>query len=83
MLKWRVGFKCTYDMKYRNIIKNILIPEILKKIMDDEKLDDVSALYKFYLSNTYELLSKEKSKLWKLTSEELYLMYKMEDSFDG
>lgn len=70
-------------MKYRNIIKNILIPEILKKIMDDEKLDDVSALYKFYLSNTYELLSKEKSKLWKLTSEELYLMYKMEDSFDG
>lgn len=52
-------------------------------IMDDEKIDDVSALYKFYLSNTYELLTKEKTKLWQLSSKELYLMYKKEESFDG
>jgi len=70
-------------MKYKNIINTILIPEILKMIMDEENIDDISALYKFYLSNTYELLTKEKTKLWQLSSEELYLMYRKEISFDG
>ena len=70
-------------MKYKNIINTILIPEILKMIMDEENIDDISALYKFYLSNTYELLTKEKTKLWQLSSKELYLMYRKEISFDG
>ena len=70
-------------MKYKNIINTILIPEILKMIMDEDNIDDISALYRFYLSNTYELLTKEKTKLWQLSSEELYLMYRKEISFDG
>ncbi len=52
-------------------------------IMDEDNIDDISALYRFYLSNTYELLTKEKTKLWQLSSEELYLMYRKEISFDG
>ena len=70
-------------MKYKNIINTILIPEILKMIMDEDNIDDISALYRFYLSNTYELLTKEKTKLWQLSSKELYLMYRKEISFDG
>lgn len=70
-------------MKYKNIINTILIPKILKMIMDEDNIDDISALYRFYLSNTYELLTKEKTKLWQLSSEELYLMYRKEISFDG
>lgn len=67
-------------MSVKKILSTKLIPEIIKMIMIDDNIDDVSAMYKFYLSKTYELLSKEKTKLWKLEAIQIYGIYKNEVS---
>ena len=65
-------------MSVKKILSTKLIPEIIKLIMTEENIDDISATYKFYLSKTYELLSKEKTKLWKLEAKQIYGIYRNE-----
>ena len=66
------------DEKFNSILSIVLIPQIVDLIVKNEGIDDISAMNEFYYSKTYEMLSKEESKMWHFSSMTVYSMWKHE-----
>ncbi len=66
------------DEKFNTILSIVLIPQIIELIINNDKLDDISAMNEFYYSKTYEMLSNEETKLWHFSPLTLYSMWKHE-----
>ena len=52
------------DEKFNSILSIALVPQIVDLIVQKEGMDDISAMNAFYQSKTYELLTKEETKMW-------------------
>ena len=50
----------------------IIIPSVIKLIMENRNLSNIEAAKLFYNSDLYEMLENEKSKLWHLSPFVLY-----------
>ena len=66
------------DEKFNAILSVALIPQIVDLIVKNCPLDDVSALNAFYSSKTYELLSKEETKIWHFSPLTIYSIWEEE-----
>ena len=66
------------DEKFNAILSIALIPQTVDLIVRNEGLDDISALNEFYCSVTYEMLSKEETKMWHFSPMTIYSMWKHE-----
>ena len=56
----------------------ILVPQVLKLVMDEYKVDDKKAVEMFYPSELYERLEEEETKLWHLSAHALFEMFQEE-----
>lgn len=66
------------DEKFNSILSIALIPQTVDLIVNNEGLDDISALNEFYNSQTYEMLAKEETKMWHFSPMTIYSMWKHE-----
>lgn len=66
------------DKKFNSILSIALIPQTVDLIVNNEGLDDISAMNEFYYSKTYEMLAKEETKMWHFSPMTLYSMWKHE-----
>lgn len=66
------------DEKFNSILSIALIPQTVDLIVNKEGFDDISAMNEFYHSKTYEMLSKEETKIWHFSPMTVYLMWKHE-----
>ena len=64
----------TFDV----LLHLIIIPQVILLICEKEKALHNNALLEFYQSQTYNLLSKEDSKLWHLSPLAIYTIWKEE-----
>ena len=64
----------TFDV----LLHLIIIPQVILLICEKEKALHNNALLAFYQSKTYDLLSKEDSKLWHLSPLAIYTIWKEE-----
>lgn len=64
----------TFDV----LLHLIIIPQVILLICEKEKALHNNALLAFYQSQTYDLLSKEDSKLWHLSPLAIYTIWKEE-----
>ena len=56
----------------------MLVPQVIKEIVDNEKISEDEATESFYNSKVYSVLEIENTKLWHLSSKALYELYKQE-----
>ena len=66
------------DEKFNFILSIALIPQTVDLIVNNEGLDDISAMNEFYNSQTYEMLAKEETKMWHFSPMTIYSMWKHE-----
>ena len=66
------------DEKFNAILSIALIPQAVDLIVENEGLDDISAMSEFYHSKTYEMLAREETKLWHFSPLTVYSMWKHE-----
>ena len=66
------------DEKFNSILSIALIPQTVDLIVNNEGLDDISAMNEFYNSQTYEMLAKEETKMWHFSHMTIYSMWKHE-----
>ncbi|MBO8426746.1 MAG: hypothetical protein IAC61_05495 [Firmicutes bacterium] len=66
------------DEKFNFILSIVLIPQTVGLIVNNEGLDDISAMNEFYNSQTYEMLAKEETKMWHFSPMTIYSMWKHE-----
>lgn len=66
------------DEKFNSILSIALVPQIVDLIVQKEGMDDISAMNAFYQSKTYELLTKEETKMWHFSPLTIYSMWKHE-----
>ncbi|CDD92698.1 putative uncharacterized protein [Coprobacillus sp. CAG:826] len=66
------------DEKFNSILSIALVPQIVDLIVQKEGMDDISAMNAFYQSKTYELLTKEETKMWHFSPLTIYTMWKHE-----
>ena len=53
----------------------LIVPKIVELIVENHKMDEVTASKEFYKSNVYSLLEQEDTKLWHLSPLLLFHMY--------
>ncbi|GHV73596.1 hypothetical protein AGMMS49940_08980 [Spirochaetia bacterium] len=56
----------------------VIVPAILKPLMERRSIDSKKAADILYNSNLYEMLENEESKLWHLSAETLYSLLEQE-----
>lgn len=66
------------DDKFNTILSIIIIPQTIDLIVKNLGLDEIKALNEFYYSKTYEMLSKEETKMWHFSPMTVYSMWKYE-----
>lgn len=66
------------DEKFNAILSVSIIPQIINLIITKESMEEDAAINLFYESKTYELLSKEETKLWHYSPLTLYHIWKSE-----
>ena len=66
------------DEKFKALLSIAIIPETVSLIAEKERMDDISAMNEFYNSKTYEMLSREETKMWHFSPMTLYSMWKHE-----
>ena len=66
------------DKQFNTILSIALIPQIVDLIITNYKISDSLALERFYSSKTYELLSKEETKIWHYSPLTIYGMWESE-----
>ena len=66
------------DEKFNALLSVVIIPEVIKIIINKETMDELKAISEFYNSKTYDLLSKEESKIWHYSPLTIYVMWKGE-----
>lgn len=58
----------------------LIVPEIVKLIVENYKIDEIAASEKLYNSVLYEKLEQEETKLWHLSPLTLYNMFDEEQN---
>lgn len=53
----------------------LIVPKVIGLIVENYKLDEVTAARSFYESNLYSLLEQEATKLWHFSPLTLFNMY--------
>ena len=53
----------------------LIVPRVIGLIVENNRLDEVSATRAFYESRVYSLLEEEDTKLWQLSPLTLFNMY--------
>lgn len=66
------------DDKFNSILSIALIPQTVNLIVENDGLDDITAINEFYQSKVYDLLSKEETKMWHYSPMTIYIMWKHE-----
>ena len=66
------------DEKMLSGILAILVPQVIKEIMNNEKVSEEKAVESFYRSRVYAVLENEQTKLWHLSAKAIYELYKQE-----
>lgn len=66
------------DEKFKAILSVVLIPQVVDLIVKNNSLNDADALNAFYKSKTYELLSKENTKIWHFSPLTVYSIWEEE-----
>lgn len=56
----------------------LIVPEIVKLIVENSAIGEIEASEKFYNSKVYEKLEQEDTKLWHLSPLTLYNMFEEE-----
>ena len=56
----------------------ILVPQVIKEIVENENISENTATENFYNSKVYSVLENEETKLWHLSPKALYELYKQE-----
>lgn len=56
----------------------LIVPDIVKLIVENNSVDEIAAAERFYRSKVYEKLEQEDTKLWHLSPLTLYNMYEEE-----
>lgn len=56
----------------------LIVPDIVKLIVENNSVDEIEAADRFYHSKVYEKLEQEDTKLWHLSPLTLYNMYEEE-----
>lgn len=56
----------------------LIVPGIVKLIVENNAVDEIEAADRFYRSKVYEKLEQEDTKLWHLSPLTLYNMYEEE-----
>ncbi len=56
----------------------LIVPAVVKLIVENHQLDEIEASDMFYRSKVYEKLEQEDTKLWHLSPLTLYNMYEEE-----
>lgn len=62
------------NKKFQSMIM-LIVPDVVKLIVEKYKLDEVEASEMFYRSMVYEKLEQEETKLWHLSPLTLYNMF--------
>ena len=66
------------DEKFNAVLSVALVPQIVDLIAKNSSLNDADALNAFYKSKTYDLLSKENTKLWHFSPLTVYSIWEEE-----
>ena len=66
------------DEKFKAILSVALIAQVVDLIVKNDSLNDADALNAFYKSKTYELLSKENTKIWHFSPLTVYSIWEEE-----
>lgn len=56
----------------------LIIPDVIKVIVENNKIDEIKAAELFYSSKVYEKLEQEDTKLWHFSPLTLYNMFEEE-----
>jgi len=56
----------------------LIVPAVVKLIVENNSIDEIEASDRFYRSKVYEKLEQEDTKLWHLSPLTLYNMYEEE-----
>ena len=56
----------------------IIVPQVIKEIVENENISETTATENFYNSKVYSVLENEETKLWHLSPKALYELYKQE-----
>lgn len=68
------------DEKFNSILSIAIIPQVVSLIVENDGLDEVTAINEFYQSKVYSLLEIEETKIWHYSPLTLYMMWKSEKS---
>jgi hypothetical protein len=60
------------------VMLEMIIPRLIKSIMEDSNLTEKDAFTLLYSSKLYEQLDRDETKLWHLSVPTLYKMFKEE-----
>ncbi len=66
------------DEKFTTLLSVVIVPKVIELMIQNEKLDAVSAITQFYESKTYEVLAKEETKVWHFSPLTIFSMWKDE-----
>lgn len=61
-----------------NRVFSIIVSDLIKKIIKEEKLSEEEAIEYLYSSEVYKLLENEKTKVWQYSTPLLYNLLKNE-----
>lgn len=64
---------------FNSLLSIVLVPDVVELIIKNMEVDEFSALKLFYNSETYTLLSNEKTKAWHYSPQTIYLMWPSEN----
>ena len=66
------------EEKKFNSMLILIVPEVMKLIVENHGIDEIDASDRFYSSKVYEKLEQEETKLWHLSPLTLFNMYDTE-----
>ena len=66
------------DTQFSTLLRAAIVPQIADLIIKEYSVTDVEATKMFYNSRTYELLSREETKVWHFSPLTLYNICKTE-----
>ena len=66
------------DKKKFESMLMLIVPKVVRRIVENNPVDEIEAAEKFYYSKVYSKLEQEDTKLWHLSPLTLYNMYEEE-----
>ena len=66
------------DKKIFESMLILIVPDVIKLIVENNQIDEIQASDLFYTSKVYEKLEQEDTKLWHLSPLTLYNMFEEE-----